>query len=213
MRPIRKNQNPFLLRHVKSVLFIATILCTFSYFFIDVPMAKYFEHISIPLKMGSEVLTEMINPIYQYFLWPILYFLFRLIWRNDLLASRCLVLVMSVPLTNFIVGIIKALMGRPRPELFFSLHLYGFTFFSIADAYQSFPSGHACTIGADCGAFSCFNPKPAFPLIALAFLLAFTRVTLTFHFLSDIIAGTVIGILISQWIYTQKNKIPITRGI
>lgn len=205
----KKNQNPFLLKRAKVALFITALACCLSYFFIDIPLAEYFEHISTPLKIVSNALTEMIDPIYQYFIWPILYFAFRLIWRNDFLANRCLVLVMSIPLTNVVIGLIKALMGRPRPELFFSLDLYGFTFFKISNTYQSFPSGHAGTIGADCGAFSCFYPKATLPLIILAFILALTRVTLTYHFFSDTLAGTMIGILISQWIYTKNNILTI----
>ncbi len=206
MRLIKKIQNPFLLRHAKSVLFIAAVLCTLSYFFIDIPLAKYFEHISPLFKKGSTIVTDMIDPAYHYLLWPTLFCIFRFIWKKDLLAQRCFLFVISIPFSNVVVETIKALLGRPRPELFFSLDLYGFTFFSLANVYQSFPSGHACTAGAICGAFGCFYPRAALPLIALAFLLAFSRVALNYHFLSDIIAGTIIGILISEWVYSQIDS-------
>ncbi|MBS0604116.1 MAG: phosphatase PAP2 family protein [Verrucomicrobia bacterium] len=184
-----------------------------SYLFADIPLAKHFEHLSSPLSPVERVVTDIIDPKYQYFVWPILFFAFRFIWNKQIWANRCLLILMSVPLTNFLVEIIKCLLGRARPELLFSNGVFGFTFFSLANAFKSFPSGHACTIGAICGAFACFYPKRPLLWMILALGLAQSRVVLTFHYLSDIVAGVAIGVIMSQWIYMIMNKehIPFSR--
>lgn len=203
---MKKIRALFFINHIWWVVFIAGLGCLFSYFLIDIPLAKYFEHLSGPLEMASKLITDLIDPKYHYFLWPILYFSLRFLWNNPTWANRCLLILQSIPLTNLAVELVKCTLGRARPELLFSQDLYGFTYLTTANAFKSFPSGHACTIGAICGAFACFYPRATLPLVIGAFVLAFTRIVLCYHYFSDIVAGITIGILISQWIYSIMRK-------
>jgi membrane-associated phospholipid phosphatase len=113
---------------------------------------------------------------------------------------------MSIAIANLFTEILKKLLGRARPELFFSEGQYGFSFFSSSNLFSSFPSGHACTIGAICGALACLYPKHWVPFLALSFMLASTRIVLNVHFLSDVIAGVVIGFLIAQVMYKTMKR-------
>jgi len=209
---MKKTEETYFLKPV--ILFFTVILCILSYYFFDIPIAEHFKQISAPLRTIGKKIRFLIDADHQFFLWPTLYFGFRFLWKKEQIANRCLLIVMSLPMTNLLVGLIKYILGRPRPKLFFSSQQFGFTFFSPADAFQSMPSGHACTIGAICGAFACFYPKATSFFFSLALLLAFfSRVALIQHYLSDIIAGVVIGFFISQWIYSimRKKNIQFTR--
>ena len=138
--------------------------------------------------------------------WPILFFLFRFIYKKEILGNRCLLILISIPTANLFTEILKKLLGRVRPELLFSHDQYGFTFISHSNLFSSFPSGHACTIGAICGAFACFYPRLWLPLLLLALVLSFSRVILSAHYCSDVIAGVLIGILTAQQIYKLMKK-------
>ena len=57
----------------------------------------------------------------------------------------------------------------------------------------SFPSGHTMTAFAIALVVSCFYPSLEGPLYFLAISIAFSRVVLGMHFLSDVLAGAVLG--------------------
>jgi len=60
----------------------------------------------------------------------------------------------------------------------------------------SFPSGHAITAFAVAVSAGLFYPELQSPLLAAALLIAVSRIILGMHFLSDVAAGAVIGILL-----------------
>jgi membrane-associated phospholipid phosphatase len=208
-----QGQRPYFLRYAVAVLLATIVVCIVSYFFVDIPLALHFEKISPCLRKFSKTISHLIDADDQYLFWPVAYFFFRCLMKKEAIANRCLLIVITLPLTNVLVGLMKAFFGRARPELFFASNEYGLTFFSMADSFQSLPSGHACSIGALFGAFACFYPKAQWPLLVLALLLASVRIILTQHYLSDMIAGVVIGFLVSSWIYwmMKQNKLPFSR--
>jgi undecaprenyl-diphosphatase len=60
----------------------------------------------------------------------------------------------------------------------------------------SFPSGHSITAFAVAMAIGLFYPQLQICLLIAALLIAASRIILGMHFLSDVIAGSVIGILL-----------------
>ncbi len=205
MPPANKIQRGWFLR--PSVLIATVLICVLSYLFFDIPIAEHFKQISPTLKIVAKKISFLIDSDTQFYLWPILYFCFCLLWNKELAANRCLLLVMSLPMSSLLTTGIKFTLGRARPKMLFSSEQFGFTYFASADSFRSMPSGHACAIGALCGAFSCFYPKATLPLIILALFLAFaSRVVLTEHYLSDVIAGIAIGFFVSQWIYFMMRR-------
>ena len=202
----RKIRETFFLDHYKVVLVVSLVLIVLCYFFVDIPVAQYFRTLSSGEITFANVLTNLINPEYHYYLWSILFLLFRFLWKNQEWANRCLTIFVSLLLTNFLAGILKFLLGRARPDLLFSQDVYGFTFFASSTLYKSFPSIHSSTIGVICGAFAGFYPRWSLYLLPLCLILALSRVALTRHFVSDVIAGVTMGLLISQWIYSVMKK-------
>lgn len=92
--------------------------------------------------------------------------------------------------------ILKPLFGRARPKLWFSEHIFGFTWHGGAAAYWSFPSGHTITIVALAAALSLIHPRGLPYYSAAAALVAASRIVLTEHYLSDVLGGTFIALAV-----------------
>jgi undecaprenyl-diphosphatase len=60
----------------------------------------------------------------------------------------------------------------------------------------SFPSGHSITAFAVATSLGLFYPQLLVVLLTAAFLIAASRIILGMHFLSDVLAGCVIGVLL-----------------
>lgn len=89
------------------------------------------------------------------------------------------------------VGIIRKLINKPRPYEKFEAN----SLIEKSKKGQSFPSNHAaCGFVIAMAGFG-VNPIFGFVLLAVAFIIALTRIFSGVHFISDVIAGSVIGIL------------------
>jgi len=75
-------------------------------------------------------------------------------------------------------------------------------------ALASFPSGHAVTSFALAYVLSRAYPKASVIFYALATMVAFSRVYLASHFLSDIVAGAAFG-LFAGWIVCRLAAFPL----
>jgi undecaprenyl-diphosphatase len=60
----------------------------------------------------------------------------------------------------------------------------------------SFPSGHSITAFSVAVSIGCFYPQLLVPLLTAAFLIAGSRIILGMHFLSDVVAGSAIGVML-----------------
>ena len=88
--------------------------------------------------------------------------------------------------------LIKIFVARPRPFTKFDFDNLGAT-----DANRSFPSGHA-TASASVIRFFEFNRIFMWIWIAVTILVMFSRVYLGMHYLSDVVAGLVLGYAVSD---------------
>lgn len=128
------------------------------------------------------------------------------VWRHDRAALRMLAVVPAGMLLN--VGL-KHLLQRPRPELPEPLvHLATF----------SFPSGHAVAstvfYGALCALVFTRVRSPVLRVLAalvgvvMVLLVAFNRVYLGAHYLSDVIAGIAVGLVCLALFWTWQRPRP-----
>lgn len=202
----RNTRETLLIDNLNLTLVSTTLAILISFFFIDIPVAQYFKSIPPFLLSSAHFGSTLIDPQYQLLAWPILFFIFRILLKKEQLANRCLLILVSIAISNFLCAIIKQFLGRARPELFFSHQDYGFILFNGSSLYTSFPSSHACVMGAICGVIAHFFPRHWILSVFLGFVLAMTRVILTSHYLSDIIAGEVLGFLTAQWVYKVMKK-------
>jgi membrane-associated phospholipid phosphatase len=204
--PFRNKKDPtFLLNHVGKTSLIVLILMVLSYFFVDRPIAQGFAHVSASLYQLSAFLTELIFARVHFGIWPVLYFFFRYVLKKSELAQFALFILISIALANAAAETLKWAFGRMRPELFLTHQLYGFSLFNTSNLYHSLPSGHATTAGAIAGSLICTNPQRRLLFLGLGFALALTRVVLGEHFLSDVIGGVFLGVVVAQWVYRKME--------
>ncbi len=93
---------------------------------------------------------------------------------------------------------LKRLAGRKRP-----CHFEPHNWATLLPPDQfSFPSGHTITASAICVSVGLFYPSLMFALLFCAASIAASRVLLGMHFLSDVIAGALIGTSLGYAMYS-----------
>ena len=99
--------------------------------------------------------------------------------------------------------IVKRMIGRARPLVGGSLDPYLFSPFKWNAAYASLPSGHATTAFAVLVAFGTLWPRARTVLWIYALLIAASRIAVTAHYPSDVLAGALVGVvgalLVRRW--------------
>lgn len=147
---------------------------------------------------------------YSVFLGLIVYAFYE---KNRRLKGICWAYVKAQMIFSFgVVRCMKILFGRARPK-------YGgeFTFFSLDSHYNSFPSGHSADAFVS-GVFlyyllkySKYSKYRLLPLV-YALLIAFSRVMVSAHYLSDAVAGMAIGIL-GAYFFLSKQQVLNKSGL
>lgn len=176
--------------------FVAVLLLiVISYFFLDIPVALYCKGLGQTITDFFGILTEFGISTWYLVGSLALFLFFAFFHRRPIYAHRALFLFASIALSGIIVNIIKVIIGRSRPEMFFEKGHYGLNFFNTSHGLTSFPSGHAATIFSLAFALCLFFPRTRFPLIFFALLVGASRVVITSHYLSDAIGGAYVGVM------------------
>lgn len=92
----------------------------------------------------------------------------------------------------FVFKLLKRISQRPRPC---EIEAHCWSRILPPDRF-SFPSGHTMTAFSIALVLSYFYPGLEFPLFFFAISIAFSRIVLGMHFLSDVLGGVVLGILL-----------------
>ena len=127
-----------------------------------------------------------------------------------------------IALSGLLVDVLKVMFGRARPDLWFSDGFYGFLPFGSSGGggwlYRSFPSGHAATAFSLAAALGCFFPRARWGIfLFLATPIALSRIAVSVHYLSDIVAGGVIGVWVTyhmrdffirhRWVFVHRGGV------
>ena len=131
--------------------------------------------------------------------------------RRCRLPNGAAAAAMAVGLAALAVTVLKEAFDRARPPLADpSLSAVG-----PVPASASFPSGHSATAFAAAVAVGLLYPRLRWPLLALAALVAVSRVYLGVHYVTDVAVGTVLGALVglaTAWVVRRVPGAPIARG-
>jgi membrane-associated phospholipid phosphatase len=124
------------------------------------------------------------------------------------LAVRLGFLFTAILLPGLIFTVVKRLIGRARPLVGGSLDPFLYLPLGWDVEYSSMPSGHAVNAFAVATAFVLLWPKLRPVVWTYAVMIAISRVALTAHYPSDVLAGAVIGVcsvlLIGDWFAARR---------
>jgi undecaprenyl-diphosphatase len=99
----------------------------------------------------------------------------------------------AIAVPGLFVTIVKRIIGRARPNVGGSLDPFLFSPFRWEAAYAGMPSGHATTAFAVLVAFGTLWPRARTALLIYAVLIAISRVVVTAHYPTDVLAGALVG--------------------
>jgi len=119
---------------------------------------------------------------------------FWFIRRNHMFFHAALYFCLSLALGGILSTALKFVLGRCRPCLFLQSGSYGFMWLRTKAAETGLPSGHCVTVAAAATALWFIYPplRPVYLLGVAAMMSA--RVLAEAHYLSDVVAGTYLGI-------------------
>ena len=119
-------------------------------------------------------------------------------WVNRLVleavVARLGFVFLAVAVPGAAVGIVKRLIGRARPLHWEQGGAFAYDPFRWDVDYASLPSGHGTTAFATAFALGALFPRARIWLWAFAIAIGISRVAVSAHYPSDVIAGGVIGI-------------------
>jgi membrane-associated phospholipid phosphatase len=123
------------------------------------------------------------------------------------LSVRLGFLFLAIAVPGLVVSIVKRIVGRARPVVA-GEDAFLYKFFLWRVEYASFPSGHATTAFAAAVAFGVLWPKLRPLLWTYAIVIALSRVFVTAHHPSDVVAGAIAGVigalLVRDWMAARR---------
>jgi undecaprenyl-diphosphatase len=199
----RRRQAGFPPLRWQTCLFITANIVLLSALLLDQPVGAGMKHMAPPIHFLGRMLTDFGESG-----WIIVVSAFLCIegWVGSRLLKSCRCryqaaiasriggyLLVSIVLSGLVANILKRIIGRARPVHFDDWGILGFSPFSNSAAFQSFPSGHATTIGAFFAALIFLFPRYRIIFAICAIWLAATRVMVGAHYPSDVVAGLALG--------------------
>jgi membrane-associated phospholipid phosphatase len=120
-------------------------------------------------------------------------------------------MITSYAVTSFIAQALKRLFDAPRPSLYFKDALSKIYFVKGVELHtlHSFPSGHTVTIfsAAIVGTYLVKNKAWGIFFFLIALLVGYSRMYLSAHFFEDVVAGSVVGIIVTlMWVAWIDKK-------
>lgn len=181
------------------------LFCAFSYAVIDRPLALALKKGVTPETEGFFKTITVLGDATGYLVAAaVLVLILRTIAHSSLsnadfqryraYGRSALYAFLVMASSGILVNLLKYLIGRIRPRHLFEQGLYGFEPLNTQWGMNSFPSGHSQAIFAAMMALYFIYPRYDAAYLALAFLIALSRVMITVHYLSDTVMGAWLAI-------------------
>jgi membrane-associated phospholipid phosphatase len=178
-----------------------------SYFFWDKPIAELMH--DQDLRAHTVLLIVCVtagkwNKIVAVLLFFVIFF--RYIKKNYPMQQRMYYLLLCVLLNTVVGGILKVILGKARPDLLFSEHLFGFYWLKFNDLHWSVPSGHVMAITGLASGLSILFPRYFYGFMFLALIIISSRVFFYFHYFSDVLVTFYLGVVVVGFLTQQLRK-------
>jgi undecaprenyl-diphosphatase len=129
------------------------------------------------------------------------------------LFARIAFVFFAIGIPYWINGVLKQVLGRGRP--FVGDGSYVYEPFSWGSAYASLPSGHAVTVSAAAVAIGALFPRARAVMWVYAILILISRVVVTAHHPSDVLAGALLGtigaLMVRNYFASRRIVFGVTR--
>ncbi len=181
-------------------LLAAAAVIVGSMFVLDAWLSAQTKRLPIPIIDAFNQITDFGKS--NWFLWPSGLLIIALAGLATITAQRHVRLTIislvvrlefifvAIALPGLVVTIVKRLIGRVRPS---ALGPFAYVPFSWRPDYASMPSGHATTAFAAAVALGALWPRARPVLWCYAAVIALSRVVISAHYPSDVIAGACVG--------------------
>ena len=200
---------------IRSLLFIliCVVLIFISYFYVDRQLVWFLvahhSHRLVLLKVFANDIVYVLS--FGVFLYYIYYFFILSMNRVTALNKNILLSCNAVVIALFLKDFLKYVFGRywaatyvcKNPSLV-NNHAYGFNWFKTGTAYASFPSGHTSFIFAFSACMWFLFPKLRWLWVLLASLVVIGQLGMYYHFVSDVIAGAMLGSLVGFYCFYSR---------
>lgn len=121
------------------------------------------------------------------------------------IAARVGFVFLGIGVPGLVVTVVKRWIGRVRPS---AAGPFAYEWFSWRPDYASLPSGHATAVFAALVTVGALWPRARPVLWVYALLIALSRVVVSAHYPSDVIAGAVCGaagaMLVREWFAVRR---------
>jgi membrane-associated phospholipid phosphatase len=118
-------------------------------------------------------------------------------------------LAANAALSALLPHLFKCLVDQRRPDR--SVRPAGRGIPRSGKPYDAFPSGHAVHIGAVAAALTRLDRRLGPVVWSLGGVIASTRVLLLAHWVSDVLAGLVFGVLIERGLWRAQRKLRVAK--
>jgi undecaprenyl-diphosphatase len=130
--------------------------------------------------------------------------------RRKCFPMAAVAAALAITTAASLVTLLKETFDRARPPVADP----GLDPVGVVPASASFPSGHAATAFAAAVAVAVVYPRLGRPLLALAVVVALSRVYLGVHYVLDVAAGTLLGVAVgfaAAWVVRTIAPLPKAR--
>lgn len=184
------------------------LLCCAGFFlWVDIPVAEIFHSFAGSWWVRTfEIITQAGDS--KWTLIPSLVVILACWWWKRNIALGGLLVFTAVAGSGLLANLIKVVVCRYRPTAYFDHSIYGFDLFAFVTQYEhnSFPSGHATTGLSAAIALGLLIPHFRYFFWTVGVVVAFSRVVVTAHYLSDTLAGGMLGVYWTLCVFKVMEK-------